>query len=304
MTRVSVPVPGPLTGAAPRLAEVAPGVFVATSAFWSTNTTVVAAEDGSALLVDPGVLPHELAALAGELAARGLTVTAGMCTHAHWDHVLWPPDLSPVTRWASTGTVELLARHRDELVERPLAEQGAARGERWARPDLDLAPLADGEIVPWDGPGAAILVADAHVGGHTSLLVAERRLLVAGDLLSDVDVPFPAFEPVGEVVDPVAAYRRGLDRLAAELAEGTVDLVIPGHGSPTDVTGARRRLEADRRYLDLLVSATAEPASPDAARHRADAIDDPRLADPAVRRAHRASVAALLAARRADVRPR
>jgi glyoxylase-like metal-dependent hydrolase (beta-lactamase superfamily II) len=42
------------------VAEVAPGVFVATAAMYSTTTTVVVGADGGCLVIDPAVTPGPL----------------------------------------------------------------------------------------------------------------------------------------------------------------------------------------------------------------------------------------------------
>ena len=65
------------------------GVLIATSRFWSTLTTVVLGSQDQCLIVDPGVYPDELAALADQLDTAGHNVEAGFATHAHWDHILW-----------------------------------------------------------------------------------------------------------------------------------------------------------------------------------------------------------------------
>src|SRR5665647_248645 len=84
-----------------RLTPVAPGVWTATAATWATLTTVVVADDGSCLVVDPGITVQEVAALAAEIGSRGWRSVAGFATHPHWDHVLWAAALGDVPRWAT-----------------------------------------------------------------------------------------------------------------------------------------------------------------------------------------------------------
>jgi glyoxylase-like metal-dependent hydrolase (beta-lactamase superfamily II) len=279
------------------LRPIAPGVLVATSVFWSTTTTVLAAA-GEALVVDPGVLPGELDARPRELARAGLVAVAGACTHAHWDHVLWPEALHGLPRYASPGTRALLSRARGQLVDEPLRAEAESRGgAAWPPPHLDLAPLADGQLLDWPGPDVVALVTDAHLPGHTSLLAQAWGTLVVGDLLSDVDVPFPFFSPPDADPQGLGPYRAALDRLAGVLAGTGVEVVVPGHGSPTDRAGAFRRLDADRRYLDRLEEACDRAATTAEALDRARLADGPgrsRLDDPAVRAAHDATVAALV----------
>jgi hydroxyacylglutathione hydrolase len=76
-------------------------------------------------------------------------------------------------------------------------------------------------------------------------------VLIAGDMLSDVEIPL--FDPRG--TDPCGDYVIGLDLLASASA----DVVIPGHGSVGYGSDVGERIEADRTYLRALLSG-ADPA--------------------------------------------
>ena len=82
--------------------------------------------------------------------------------------------------------------------------------------------------------------------GHAALLVEERGVLVAGDMLSDVLVPFLDLD----AADPIADYLEGLRRLDDEADD--VDVLVPGHGSVGDSDQVRRRIELDRAYVHAL----------------------------------------------------
>ncbi|MEP6979878.1 MAG: MBL fold metallo-hydrolase [Nakamurella sp.] len=200
--------------------EVADGVFVATSARELTNTVVLVRDD-AALLVDPAWTPAELAGLADWLEGRKLRVVGGFATHAHHDHVLWHPRFGEVPRWASVVTAERAARHRARLV--------ADLGPDW--------PADLGALVGWLTPTRAVTLDwpepvelvrhDAHTHGHTALWLPGPRILVAGDMLSDVEPPLPEETGPVEYLDGLHRLRLYVDRAA---------LVIPGHGYPgTDV---------------------------------------------------------------------
>ena len=270
-----------------------PEVTVRRSRFWATNTTIVAASPGC-LLVDPGVYPDELRATARMLAGP---VLAAVHTHAHWDHVLWAPELGDavprfVTRGTRTGLdrdLPALRRHLDLVATDAAAgrDAGVEADEPW---DTDLVGLGralpDGRSIPWPGPEAVLFETGGHLAGHGSLHLPELGVLVGGDLLSDLDVPFPEEGP--------AAYLGAVDRL---VALERVTMLVPGHGSPTDRAGLLGRADADRRYLARLEAALAASDGEDEAVARTARIDA-RLADPAVRRGHEATVRALFRARR------
>jgi hydroxyacylglutathione hydrolase len=245
----------------PALTEIAPGVFVATSEFSLTMTTVVAGADGTCLLIDPGVTVAETAGLADALAVLGLRAGVGWATHPHWDHVLWHAALGDAPRYAAPAAVEITHTERDEMVQ----------GMQRSAPGHDLALFGQvtalpGEFVPWDGPTARLIVHDAHAPGHGAVFLPDTGVLVAGDMVSDEEIPL--LDTATD--DAVGDYRTGLARLAA--VEG-VRQVIPGHGHIGDAAEFRRRVAADHTYLDKL--ALGEPS------------DDPRIpADGWLRNSH------------------
>lgn len=224
--------------AGPRLVEVAPGVLVATSRFMATNTTVVAA-GRRALVIDPGVHLDELESLAVEVLGRRLDPVGGFATHAHWDHVLWHPHLGEVPRWASAATVHDAVVHLHDNVDQAEAVVELAD----ERPGLGLTPVAD--ALPWEGPEAVLVTHDAHACGHSALHLPELGVLVAGDMGSDIEVPLLTHGVPGP--QALIAHHEALDRLAAL---DRVDVVVTGHGHVCDGVMWRRRLDADRRYLD------------------------------------------------------
>jgi glyoxylase-like metal-dependent hydrolase (beta-lactamase superfamily II) len=212
--------------------EVAGNVFVATSRQDVTTSTLVV-EGSDVLLVDPAWQPDELQQLAGLVTERGWTVTAGVATHAHHDHVLWHPDFGTAPRFASPTTCQLADEHRAELL--------AGLGDDWP---AELATLvgrltpADAAVVPFTEP-VELVEHDGHAPGHCAVWLPRRQVLLAGDMLSDVELPLP-LRP-----DDPAAYLAGLDRLAPYVARARV--LIPGHGHPT--TQPMARLDADRQYF-------------------------------------------------------
>jgi glyoxylase-like metal-dependent hydrolase (beta-lactamase superfamily II) len=246
-----------------RLRELAPGVLVATSDLYLTNSTLIVHED-RALLIDPAVLPSELEQLADEVAGHGIQVELGFGTHAHWDHVLWPSSLASVPRFAAPRTIAAIEAY-PEMTRGALREVSARWYAQW---DLEqfakLRPL-ESETLSWSGPHARVIVHDAHAPGHAALHFPELELLVAGDMVSDVELPGLDWD---QPYDQLQAYLGGLNALGS--AE-PVRLFIPGHGRPGDGDELRRRLDADRTYIGAL--------------ERGANVDDPRLEGPPPMRA-------------------
>jgi glyoxylase-like metal-dependent hydrolase (beta-lactamase superfamily II) len=81
------------------------------------------------------------------------------------------------------------------------------------------------------------------------------RVLVLGDYLSDVEIPFFA---EGGGAHPT--YRVTLERLRPLLAEA--DYVVPGHGHALDSAAAIRVLEEDLAYLEAVEEIGAQAPLP------------------------------------------
>jgi glyoxylase-like metal-dependent hydrolase (beta-lactamase superfamily II) len=232
------------------LRQVAEGVLIHKSEFCQSNAVVVHGRAG-VLLIDPGVLGYEMAALANDLSGSGQTVVAGFSTHPHWDHLLWHARLGAAPRY---GTARCAATARVRLSD----GRGKARIAELVPPDiaeqvpLDLLGLitglpADTARIPWDGPEVRIFEHQAHAPGHAALLIEERGVLIAGDMLSDVLIPML---DLNDTADPIGHYLAALRLL--EGVAGDVDVLIPGHGSIGGADQVRARIDQDRAYVHAL----------------------------------------------------
>jgi glyoxylase-like metal-dependent hydrolase (beta-lactamase superfamily II) len=239
------------------LRQVAEGVLIHKSEFMQSNAVVV---DGLAgvLLIDPGVHDTEIACLASDLRESNQPVVAGFSTHPHWDHLLWHASLGAAPRY---GTASCAATARDRLsggVEQISKVAGI--------PDqvpLDLLGLVSGlpaetAQIPWDGPQVRIIEHQAHAPGHAALLIEERGVLVAGDMVSDVLIPLLDFNDTADPIEDYLAALRLLERVADD-----VDIFVPGHGSIGGADQLHARIDQDRAYLHAL--------------RAADVLSDPRL---------------------------
>jgi glyoxylase-like metal-dependent hydrolase (beta-lactamase superfamily II) len=229
------------------LRQVAEGVLIHESEFLQSNAVVVQGRAG-VLLIDPGVQGNEMACLANDLSDSGQTVVTGFSTHPHWDHLLWHAGLGAAPRY---GTARCAATVRDRLS----GADAKARVAAVLPPDiaeqipLDLLGLITGlpaetARIPWDGPRVRIIEHQAHAPGHAALLIEERGVLVAGDMLSDVLIPML---DLNDTADPIEDYLAGLRLL--EGVAGDVDVLVPGHGSIGGADQVHARIDQDRAYV-------------------------------------------------------
>jgi glyoxylase-like metal-dependent hydrolase (beta-lactamase superfamily II) len=224
---------------------VAPGVRVRTSRCYAMNSLVLT-QDDHALVVDPGVLPSELDDLVrvvSETAPR-LDHVALAFTHPHWDHVLGMPWFPGALTLAHAGFADALERDAGEVAA--AADRWlAGEAERLPRPFRPFTPrltargtaavrLGPFSVVTYDTPG--------HNGNHLALWLPEQGVLAAGDLLSDIEIPW--------LDSPPWVYRASLKSLHWLFEQEDVRILVPGHGPLAHGRAAGyRRLLRDMDYL-------------------------------------------------------
>jgi glyoxylase-like metal-dependent hydrolase (beta-lactamase superfamily II) len=219
------------------MSEVADGVWVRQSEWVWSNATVVRADDGL-ILVDPGIDGSDLDELADDVDRLGIPVVAGFSTHPHWDHLIWHPRFGDVPRYATAACAER-ASGAQERAQKMAAESASGI-------PLELMALvtplpADSGPVPGE-----VIEHEAHAVGHAAILLADRGVLIAGDMLSDVLIPL--FDP--RRPGQIDVYGAALDLLGE--VTGNVDVVIPGHGAVAEGPEIAARLAADHAYVDAL----------------------------------------------------
>ena len=242
---------------------VAEGVLTHQSAVLQNNSIVVQSNAG-VLLIDAGITCAEMSCLARDLRELGETVVVGFSTHPDWDHVLWHDDLGDAPRYSTARCATLMQELRSSADWKDRVAEGLPPEIAEDVP-LDLFGLIAGlpdeaKYIPWDGPNARIIEHTAHAQGHAALLIKERKVLVAGDMLSDLFVPMLDFS----ALDPIEEYLTALRLL--EDAVNDADVVIPGHGSVGGAGQQRTRIELDRAYVHAL----RDRLTP----------DDPRISSP------------------------
>ena len=212
------------------LRQVAEGVLIHESEF--SRATPLSCKAGPACCSStPGYTDAEMVCLANDLRELGQPVVAGFSTHPDWDHLLWHAQLgdgAPLRHGPLRGHCPRSAVGRGlrrpaspTLIPPDIAEQVP----------LDLFGLITGlpaetAQIPWDGPRVRIIEHQAHAPGHAALLIEERGVLVAGDMLSDVLIPML---DLSDTADPIEDYLAALRLL--EGVAGDVDVLVPGHGS-------------------------------------------------------------------------
>jgi hydroxyacylglutathione hydrolase len=226
--------------------EAGAGIRVRQSKAYAMNS-VVLADPEHTLIVDPGVLPSELDDLARAAPESGAETLTLIFTHGDWDHVLGRPWWPRATTLAHDQFAAEV-RHKSATILSEARAQAEREGETWERgfvpfaPDEAVSGLRFTKLGPW-----RVVFRDAfgHSPSMLTIHLPERRLLIAADLLSDIEIPM--------IEDSWQAYHRTLAELEPLAAHGAIETVIPGHGSIADGRDAVvARIERDLGYLDAL----------------------------------------------------
>jgi glyoxylase-like metal-dependent hydrolase (beta-lactamase superfamily II) len=238
-----------------------PDVVVVTSRIYQTTCTLVRS-GGEAFCVDSPVLPDELELLPAIARQAEFGVVGCLATHADWDHLLG--------RYAFPDAPLGLA---ESSAARLRNEPGAAQRELR---DFDEEHYVE-RPSPLSLPGAQALPVPGHCGlgdrelelhpadGHTvdgmAIWVPWAGVLVCGDYLSPVEIPWLSESGSGSAY--LATLAR-LEPLAAAAAH-----VVPGHGAVLDGARAASILAEDRAYLQALVERGADAPLPPSRRNGA-----------------------------------
>jgi glyoxylase-like metal-dependent hydrolase (beta-lactamase superfamily II) len=219
-----------------------PALWVQQSRLYHTNSGALINE-GHACLIDPGIFPAEIAAIARLVAAQGATVESIILTHSHWDHLLGPehfPGVPVITHAAYPATVA--ADGAGQI--RAIAAWAARHRIKRRRPFRIPQPTTTFTIPMVYALGDLTLRLDpapGHWPDQLTIYDPASGLLWAADMLSDREIPF--------VSHSLLAYRATLTRLAAL----DIGVLVPGHGMPTtDRREIAGRLAADSAYLEQL----------------------------------------------------
>ncbi len=234
-----------------RVLALDPDVIVVVSAFWQTTCTAVRSGD-EGFVIDSPVLPHELEALPRLLEQSGFPVSGLLATHGDWDHLLGRQAFPEAPLGCGEGTAQRLAAD-PETPQRELQEFDDDHYVE-ARPPLVLdaiqsLPVPGKLELGSSGRELELHPAPGHTPDGTAYLIPWLGILVPGDYLSPVEIPWISEN------GSVEAYAETLERLAGLLERATS--VVPGHGAPIEPERVRTILAEDLSYVRGLARGAA-----------------------------------------------
>lgn len=221
-----------------------PDVVVAKSVAWQTTCTIVHHGDES-FVVDSPLHAEELGSLPTLLEQMGWGVSGLLATHGDFDHLLgrlaFPQaalgvcETTAARLKAEMGAAARRLREFDEeqYVERP---QPLRLGDLQALPVPGRLDIGDEQI--------ELLPADGHTHDGMALWLGWAKVLIPGDYLSPVELPWLQEQGSRE------GYLATLGRLKPYVEQA--EWVVPGHGGPIDGARALAIMREDVRYLQAL----------------------------------------------------
>ncbi|WDM02827.1 MBL fold metallo-hydrolase [Alicyclobacillus cycloheptanicus] len=218
------------------------------SALYQTTSTVIETPS-CVLVVDPTWLPHEVADIRSYVdQVRRERPLYLLFTHSDWDHILAYRAFPDAVTIGSGG----LANHPDkegvlERIRQFDAEHYIRRPYELAYPEIDVVVHHDGQQLTLGDTTLTFYLAPGHTPCGIFSVVAQRgrAILLAGDYLSDVEIPF--------LSDSSERYEDTMRKAAQIFETHPVDLLVPGHGLCTaDRDEMRLRQQQSLTYIETL----------------------------------------------------
>lgn len=211
------------------------------SCLWQTNSTLIEGKE-ECFLFDPTYYPHELAHIKKSLPDKQLYL---IYTHADWDHIVGFSEFS----YGYT-----LGHHKISESESQIEKVRSFDLQWYVAREKELEELRIDEGIFEE---TTITTSDdtlylLPIPGHTDDMMAtfflDRKLVVAGDVLSNLEFPFIFYSS--------QKYIESLEKMKEKIIEHDIHTLIPGHGRPIldSQPEILQRIEDDLEYLHQLRS--------------------------------------------------
>jgi glyoxylase-like metal-dependent hydrolase (beta-lactamase superfamily II) len=214
-------------------------VWIKQNTPYATNTGIVI-HHNQACLIDPGISPADCESINQFLLKQNADVKFILLTHAHWDHLLgvhYFPQAQVVTH---QKYLDVIRRHQEHLVQQVSAWWESVNRVPifdWT-PPFPMISFAKHSVISLGGLTLSLFHAPGHTSDHIVIYIPYAKVLWAGDMLSDREIP---------LVEDIVFYQKTLVDMKAFKA----CIVVPGHGRPaTETVEIQQRFEQDMAYVD------------------------------------------------------
>ncbi|MCJ8013247.1 MBL fold metallo-hydrolase [Paenibacillus sp. KQZ6P-2] len=210
-------------------------VTVFQSVLFQTTSTVIQLDD-FILVVDPNWLPGEIQEIKAHVdAVQGDKPCYLLFTHADYDHIIGYKAFPGAKTIGSAGLANYPKKdHKLKLIRDFDATYYVSRDYPVEFPELDIVIGADGQQITIGSTTLTFYLAPGHTEDGLFTVIDAEGVFVAGDYLSDFELPFIYYS--------AQAYEETIRKAKQILHGHPVRLLVPGHGQHT-----KSRAEMDRR---------------------------------------------------------
>lgn len=215
-------------------------IYVYQSSMWQTNSSVIINEAAN-IVIDPCYFPVEIQVIADFVNRRKSFNRYIIFTHSDFDHIVGY-QLFKGAKLIGQEEISFCDKEAQLMQLREIDQTYYInRKLPFTFPLLDMTfrsdyriPLKDDDLFLFHAPG--------HTGDSSFVISGAKRVMFAGDYLSDLEFPFVYFN--------TGAYLRTLALAERLISEFDIEYVVPGHGDiakgKSEISG---RIESDREYL-------------------------------------------------------
>lgn len=224
-------------------------VTVFQSVLFQTTSTVIQLNE-IILIVDPNWLPREIEEIQAHVdAVRGDKDCYLLFTHGDYDHIIGYKAFPGAKTIGSAGISRHPNKeHKLKLIRDFDATYYVTRSYPVEFPKLDIVIEHDGQQVTVGSTTLTFYLAPGHTEDGLFTVIDAAGVLVAGDYLSDFELPF--------IYHSAVAYEDTIRKAAEILRDHAIQLLIPGHGQcTTSRTEMERRVNMALGHLERMKQA-------------------------------------------------
>ncbi len=220
-------------------------IFVFQSSIWQTNSTVILNEAAN-VTVDPAYFPSEIQVIA-DFASRKRSFSKYLVfTHADFDHIVGHQFFRDARKIAHEKILHSDREAQLEQLNEIDDTYYIRRQVPFEFPEADITfndefslPLKEDKLLFFSAPG--------HTEESIFIVSPDKKTLIAGDYLSDLEFPF--------IYHNCADYL-GTLQLASRLTEiYELEFMVPGHGGPAEnKLEILLRIDRDMQYVTELAA--------------------------------------------------
>lgn len=219
------------------------------SALFQTTSTVIQLDD-FVLIVDPTCLPNEINEIQSHVKAiQGNKECYLLFTHGDFDHII---GYNAFPGAKTIGSLEMQnhprKEHKVSLIHDFDSTYYISRNYEVEFPNIDLVIDHDGKQITIGSTTLTFYKAPGHTNDSLFTILDSLGLFLAGDYLSDFELPF--------INHSAIAYEQTLNKAKTIINNHNIKILVPGHGQHTvNISEMDRRITMAKDYLTSLKTA-------------------------------------------------